>query len=203
MFENKQLISKRKSLFFNLKTLCGVTDAHQINLQKITSSLKENFQRFWKDSLYNDNQTMNGNKLREYRKFKTIFGKEEYLKILKNKSQRSAMARLRLSAHRLHIETGRYLPHNIKLPPNERLCKYCSLNVCENEYHFLLICPFYVNERCLLLSNVQKTFPHTLSYNNEQLYPWLMQSLDSSIILHLSNYILISFEKRNKHIVSA
>ena len=29
------------------------------------------------------------------------------------------------------------------IPRIERTCKYCNLDMVENEYHFLLVCPFY------------------------------------------------------------
>ena len=43
----------------------------------------------------------------------------------------------RESAHSLEIEVGRYS----NVPRENRLCKYCNLNVVESEYRFLLSCP--------------------------------------------------------------
>ena len=54
---------------------------------------------------------------------------------------RSTLAKLRLSAHNLHIETGRFSKN--RPPRDERFCTYCkTLNIftVENEVHFLLSC---------------------------------------------------------------
>ena len=48
-----------------------------------------------------------------------------------------------LSAHRLHIETGRYN----KIPRDNRLCKNFSPKKIEDEVHFLLKCPKYTPMR--------------------------------------------------------
>ena len=53
---------------------------------------------------------------------------------------RVSMSRLRLSAHRLCIETGRRTKPN-SIPVNERKCLIC--NVIEDEYHFVLGCLMY------------------------------------------------------------
>ena len=53
---------------------------------------------------------------------------------------KAALGRFRLSSHNLEIERGRY--HDI--PKDERFCNFCSLNVTENEYHFQLVWPFYI-----------------------------------------------------------
>jgi len=50
------------------------------------------------------------------------------------------LAKLRLSSHTLNVEIGR---HNII----DRHCIRCNLNDIEDEFHFVLICPDYVNLR--------------------------------------------------------
>ena len=47
-------------------------------------------------------------KLRTYLKIKTNFGYENYLSIIKNFEQRRKLSKLRISAHKLQIEIGRY-----------------------------------------------------------------------------------------------
>ena len=37
------------------------------------------------------------------------------------------------------IEEGRYRG----VERNERVCPFCTMNVVEDEYHFLLVCPMY------------------------------------------------------------
>ena len=52
---------------------------------------------------------------------------------------RQALSKLRCSSHSLESETGR---HN-NTPRTSRICKKCTMNVLENEYHLILVCPFY------------------------------------------------------------
>ena len=51
----------------------------------------------------------------------------------------TALARLRVSSHRLEIEAGRWArPYT---PVNDRICNIC--NCLEDEYHFFLACQLY------------------------------------------------------------
>ena len=55
------------------------------------------------------------------------------------KDLRILLTRLRLSAHSLNVETGRY--NNIAR--NQRLCLNCDMHEIEDEFHFVLVCPKY------------------------------------------------------------
>ena len=66
-----------------------------------------------------------------------------YITGIPDRQKRSAIARFRMGTLPLHIETGRY----INTPLNERLCRNCSLEVTEDEYHFLFICDKYCVNR--------------------------------------------------------
>ena len=65
-----------------------------------------------------------------------------------NARHRIALTKLRLSNHKLAIETGRYSRPFKK--PAERICPICKIEM-EDEYHFLNICPAYQEKRCSLL----------------------------------------------------
>ena len=80
---------------------------------------------------------------RLFQNIKTDFGYEKYLDTL-NKSLRIPLTRFRLSSHTLYIERGRWNKPR-KIPMNERLCAVCG--VIESEYHCLIACPRFVNER--------------------------------------------------------
>ena len=58
----------------------------------------------------------------QYRK--NVFVQEAYLNLLSQK-WREDFAKLKLSAHTLHIYTGRYVKTNEWNKPKERLCIYC------------------------------------------------------------------------------
>ena len=66
---------------------------------------------------------------RTYCKIKTSFGSEKYLHIINNFTLRRAITKLRISSHRLKIETG-------KLEASKRLCNKCDLIKIEDEIHF-------------------------------------------------------------------
>ena len=84
---------------------------------------------------------------RLFRCIKTAFRYESYLDNIQNKALRYALTRIRLSSHRYKIETGRWGRN--KVPREERKCDIC--NVIEDEFHVLVSCPRFVNERNNLL----------------------------------------------------
>ena len=84
-----------------------------------------------------------GNKLRTHKLFKNSLAFELYLKIA-NPEKRRTIAQFRTSAHRLHIETGRFGHNNTYVPPDRRLCECCSMGKSEDEFHFLIECPKYL-----------------------------------------------------------
>lgn len=55
-----------------------------------------------------------------------------------------AFSKLRMSSHRLEIESGRWV-RPLSVPVNERKCTFC--NVLEDEYHFVIECGLYENLR--------------------------------------------------------
>ena len=59
-----------------------------------------------------------------------------------SKEHRSFLTKIRISAHSLNIETGRYN----STPREQHLCKFCPSSV-EDEKHFILHCPKYQNIR--------------------------------------------------------
>ena len=67
--------------------------------------------------------------------FKSVFHREVYLDVVKDRSHQQALTKLRISAHKLEIENGRYSKKSI----TDRLCKKCSQNKVEDETHFIVI----------------------------------------------------------------
>ena len=64
---------------------------------------------------------------------------ETYLETIHVNEFRVSLCKLRLSSHDLAIEKGR---HN-NINRENRLCRYCNMNVIENELHFLFVYPKY------------------------------------------------------------
>ncbi|MCG8430841.1 MAG: hypothetical protein MJA29_06695, partial [Candidatus Omnitrophica bacterium] len=95
-------------------------------------------------------------KLTHYQRFKTSFQFEPYLSSIKSAEHRVCISRLRMSAHNLRIETGRYN----NLARNERICLLCNSGQVEDEIHFMLHCPALTPAREPLLSVMNPTFQH-------------------------------------------
>ena len=78
-------------------------------------------------------------KMKTLNLLKTIPGTESYLSDVTNSKHRCALTKLRLSSHRLEIETGRYT--RPKTDAEKRHCFYCKFlgkEVVEDEIHFLI-----------------------------------------------------------------
>ena len=78
------------------------------------------------------------NKLRTYSLLKDTRGMAEYIKDISCTKERIELSKLRLSSHKLCIETGRY-EDTLR---TERFCPFCRIKV-EDEIHFTISCPIY------------------------------------------------------------
>ena len=118
MFQNKKycwlscvyMILKDCNLLRFFNNPQAMTRRHLSDLKK---SLKSKFVKCLSVELHKSE------KLRTYRKFKSIFMFEQYLTHVSNDSDRSNLARFRTSWHKLLIEYGRYT--TTKTPIAERL----------------------------------------------------------------------------------
>ena len=135
-----------------------------------------------------------------YRNLKTSFHKEEYLNCLWHYPYRRILACLRLSSHKLHIETGRHLRGSDRLPPESRLCRQCDLNTCENEFHFVIICPKYEKNRKDLVKLLAKKYPLINLFSSEELYIWFMCNVEPYVLIQFAKYIHSSFSTRQNSI---
>ena len=84
----------------------------------------------WKHSLNNSQ------KLEFYNVFKNSYAPSIYLDVTRKNPNRKTFVKLRISNHKLNIETGRY----DKISRCHRICPVCSLDI-EDEIHFLFNCP--------------------------------------------------------------
>ena len=90
---------------------------------------------------------------------------------------------MRLSAHKLQIEYGRYL----NIDRQDRKCILCNLDVIEDEFHFILKCPVYDNLR-------RKYFkPY---YRNRSSVFKLVQLLSSDNVKEINNLCKFLYSAR-------
>jgi hypothetical protein len=73
---------------------------------------------------------------------------EQYLDHVVSKPLTSVITKLKISAHNLIIEVGRYSVNRVQRC--DRVCQLCETGAIEDEYHFVCRCPALVNERTFL-----------------------------------------------------
>ena len=159
-----------------------------IDISNVKNILIKRFRLFW-----NNKVNQNG-KLDTYVKFKNNIGMEPYHLQIKNGNHRKALTRLRISAHTLEIEQGRYK----NKPREERLCSSCKK--IENEDHFILNCSLYLNERTILLDIVNKLVPNFKNLIEDQKFLYLMTCEDTIIMKELGKYVFNSFKTRDERL---
>ena len=121
---------------------------------------------------------------------------EKYLS-LGSFEHRSIIAKLRTSAHKLCIETGRFNGRNQYVPPQLRTCSRCDKMVTEDEMHFMIDCPRYRDLREELFHSISVTNPQFASYNGHQKFIWLLTSENMCEIKLTATYLLKAFKRRN------
>ena len=179
-----------------IKTLLSNCGLHNIwnnlggiNIHKSVFTLRKKM-----ESLYNTAwfKLINGegkvsNKLKTYCQFKHNFNLSEYLTIGIPVKKRRLLTKLRISAHSLHIETGRYN----KIQAENRLCNFCSDSVIEDEYHFMLACSRYTNIRNKLLSTLRAHDPTFNQLDDRDTFIYLMtcNTGDCLVTNAVTNYI--------------
>ena len=126
-------------------------------------------------------------KLRTYTEFKSLLCPEQYLLEVTIPCHRRALSRLRCSNHSLLIESGRI--NNIEL--RNRICPLCHSGEIEDEYHFVLICPFY--------DDLRVNLPNYYTDNtNRNKFNSLMRSNNSRTIKSLAFYVYNAFLQREQ-----
>ena len=125
----------------------------------ITQRLKDIELQRWLRDINNDvrKDANQKNKLRAFRKFKIKenYKCEDYLRQVTNIRHRITLTKLRLSNHKLAIETGRYVRRYKK--PEERICPICKKGV-EDEIHISTLCPANQETRSTLFQNLNNEY---------------------------------------------
>ena len=129
---------------------------------------------------------VNNGKLRVYKNLKINFGCERYLYLVQNFKYRQAVTKLRISAHRLPVETGRY--NNV--PYNDRLCKHCDINEIGNEYHFLMSCrnSKFISLRNIFINYLCKINRSFCLFTQQDIFRYIMAIQDKTIMNLVAKY---------------
>ena len=126
-------------------------------------------------------------KLILYNQYKTECKLEPYLDLVCENKYKIALSRFRLSSHSLMIEIGRYNG----TPREDRLCTFCNMRKKEDEYHFLLVCPYYTELRRRYFKKYFCSWPTLTKFDH------LMSATSKKTLNNLSRFVYFAFKKRN------
>ena len=151
----------------------------------ISQSLKDQFIQKWHSDLNESSKGLC------YRIYKTTFSIESYLVNLPRKF-RTSLIKFRTTNHHFPVEKGRWNG----TPRNERLCHFCNSNKIGDEFHYLMECDSFKEQR-KIFSHENNFFirPNTLKFNN------LMSSTNYSLQKKLSIFISKVFNFVNSQTV--
>lgn len=98
------------------------------------------------------NKSDSSGKFTLYQKVYNDYKLQTYLSLAHAKHKQT-ISKLRTSTHKLQIEIGRHQ----KINREDRVCQYCTMNVTEDEAHFLLYCPSLTDQRKILFDSLAMT----------------------------------------------
>ena len=126
---------------------------------------------------------MVNSKLELFSQLKENFIFTDYLKIVNNPKHRSALTRIRLSAHKYPIETGRYS----QIKREERECPLCCKSI-GDEKHYILECshPFFAKIRGPIIAELFTLNPLLDSMGSKERFIFLMNNKEKETIQLIS-----------------
>ena len=147
----------------------------------------------------------NSSKLSFYNQIKINFKREAYLDDIAKFNHRSALTKLRISAHDLKIETGRY-KQQIR---ETRTCDWCQIVMntrhIEDEKHVLLDCDLYNSHRRAFTNSTPAqviTEPSSNPSTPISIQQFLTSNTEKSHNIKLSKAVFNMFRTREKFIES-
>ncbi len=202
----KQILIATANQKFSLKNIAtkittnigvGLSEQQKYSLKHFNNTVKSQLLFTYEDDWFTyisspKGKCGSGNKLRVYQTFKRKYEMEPYLSLVKNVSDCVNLTRLRISAHHLRIESGRYERKNGQvLPECSRICLYCNMNAVENEIHMVTKCPLYEHLRAPMLKNLKLD-----KYSEKQIFVTLISAKTEEIATIFSRYISECFNLR-------
>ena len=150
----------------------------------MSESIRQEFAKHWK--LLKSSSP----KLEFYNQIKEEFCTEDYLSMIKNPSHRASVTRLRISAHNLFVERGRY--ENPIVPREDRWCIFCYVNTgikhIENEDHVLLHCPLYHAKLSCTNRETPPNLKNLLKYSGKDKRFFILLGKSVHEILEINKY---------------
>ena len=170
----------------------GTKYKHKIK-RLLHTNIIHHYDEQWWELMNKDNS-----KLRTYRNFKRTICLENYLVGVGNVtvSRRKEFTKLRISAHQLRIETGRYT--RPKTPIESRVCQCCNSNSTETEEHFILKCTRYNPERIKFIATLNSFTAFSSLQTDEDVMEYIMtyNKGDLEVARVVQEYTNVITEKR-------
>ena len=155
---------------------------HRIFLAIFKQRIRDNFIQRWNTELTDSRRALFFRNISD-------FSFKSYLDVVQVKKFRRALSRLRMSAHRLEVEMGRWV-RPVRVEHDERKCRVCG--ILEDEYHFLIECPVYCNLRTLYVKRYYRVNPSMFKLVE------LFSTDNERDIQNLATYVYKAFDERNK-----
>ena len=167
----------RPDLFYN-----ACIPNPKLTKNKIVRTLKDLCVQGWNMKM------LDSNKGRNYNLFKQTLTMESYLLSL-TENLYLPLIKFRTSNHKLPVEVGRW--ENI--PYEDRKCRLCDKNDIGDEFHYLLICPYFADDRKLFLKPYFYLRPNILKFKD------LLQTTNKTILFKLSQFVKTISNTFNSH----
>ena len=171
--------------------------------------VRSKFDKHWLEKIneFKPNKTDNldHNKLRVYKKFKSSFTSEPYIRLVRNRNQRSSLTRIRISAHTLATEVLRR--SRPVIPYDQRICTYCqgtttnhtaAIRFIDTEQHFMIECKRFKNTRTATFTGLSDILPGFHDLSNGQKFATLMCPTTPQVAKTVNRFIKLMFKKREK-----
>ena len=104
---------------------------------------------------------------------------------------RAGILPLRIETGRFHVKSDTENGNVRHLQVEERTCQMCNSHEIENEFHFLLVCPFYNDYRANLFNSIRVSHEfNTMTMDEKFIF------LNKMYKKNLAKYICLSWERR-------
>ena len=143
-----------------------------------------------------DSNNIDRSKLRFYKTLKGTFSRETYLDLVKNRNQHAWLTRIRVSAHHLQIEVGRW--SRPPIPPSERLCRYCSDGCIDTEHHFLHDCATFSLKRNCFFAMLDTVVPEFSQMSRQHKISTILCPTNTKAAKLANKFIGILFKARDQ-----
>ena len=146
----------------------------------VKTILQDQYKQTWHSNVFDCPKTIN------YRIFKTDHAFENYFNVLEERDM-LVFCKFRMINHKLPIESGRWK----NIPRENRICTLCNVNAIGDEYHYIMECQYFVEERREYIDRRFLKNSNTLKFNE------LMNLRQKSKLKKLCSFIKIINKKVN------